>query len=196
MSQTQQHPLTTNQKVVQWASGQLNKQVGKGECWDLAEQALKHAGAETSVDLGPVEDDSDYVWGDEIDHVKDIEPGDILQFRDYEVTTTTETEYTFPDGSGGTEVTTETAERGHHTAIANGKLDANGVVKTFEQHVKPSGKVVQNKILYTRDVPPKETHTVVKRTNPDTKKVDTAKVTKKVTVTVSGTIWVYKPKPK
>jgi hypothetical protein len=192
----QSQPLTTNQKVVQWANGQLRKQVGKGECWDLAEQALKHAGAETSTDLGPVDDDADYIWGDEVDDIKDIEPGDILQFRDYVVTTTSETEYTYPDGSSETEVKTETAERGHHTAIANGKLDANGVVKTFEQHVKPLGKAVQNKTLYTRDVPPIETHTIVKRANPDTKKVETSKVTKKVTVTVSGTIWVYKPKPK
>jgi hypothetical protein len=191
----QSQPLTTNQKVVQWASGQLRKQVGKGECWDRAEQALKHAGAETSTDLGPVEDDTDYVWGDKVDDVKDIEPGDVIQFRDYVVTTTSETEYIFPDGSSETEEHTETAQRGHHTAIANGKLDANGVVKTFEQHVKPLGKAVQNKTLYTRDVPTVETHTVVKRANPDTKKVETAKVAKKVTVTVSGTMWVYKPKP-
>jgi hypothetical protein len=97
----QSQPLTINQRVVQWANGQLRKQVGKGECWDLAEQTFKRAGAETS---------------------------------------------------------------------ANGKLDANGVVKTFEQHVKPLGKAVQSETLYTRDVPPIETHTIVKRANPGTKR--------------------------
>jgi hypothetical protein len=39
--QRQQSQLTTNQKVVVWVQGQLGKTVGKGECWDLAEQALK-----------------------------------------------------------------------------------------------------------------------------------------------------------
>src|SRR5205823_13882876 len=69
-------PHTTNQKVVIWAQGQLGKKIGKGECWDLAEQALKQAGAQTSNHLGPVEQDSDYIWGDSID-IKDVIPGEI-----------------------------------------------------------------------------------------------------------------------
>jgi hypothetical protein len=55
-------PLTTNQKVVVWARGKLGHKIGRGECWDLGEQALKQAGAQTSNDLGPVEADSDYIW--------------------------------------------------------------------------------------------------------------------------------------
>lgn len=186
---------TTNQKVAIWTQGHLGKKIGKGECWDLAEQALKQAGAQTSNDLGPVDQDSDYIWGDSI-AVKDVIPGDILQFRDHKVTTTTETEYTFPDGSSETVKEMITAERPHHTAIVNGKLDADGAVKTLDQHVKPRGKVVQNKKVYTRDVAPVELHTVEKRENPTTKKIEAAKVTKTVTITVSGTIWAYRPKPK
>lgn len=186
---------TTNQKVVIWTQGQLGKKIGKGECWDLAEQALKQAGARTSNDLGPVDEDSDYIWGDAI-AVKDVIPGDILQFRDHKVETTTETEYMFPDGSSETLTETTTAERPHHTAIVNGKLDADGAVQTLDQHVKPLGKVVQKKKLYTRDVAPVEQHIVEKRTNPTTKKTETAKVTRTVTITVTGMIWAYRPKPK
>jgi hypothetical protein len=193
--QQQKQPLTTNQKVVVWVRGNLGKRVGRGECWDLGERALKQAGAQTSNDLGPVGDDEDYIWGDSID-LKDVEPGDILQFRDHVVTTTTETAYTFSDGTDVGDTTEVSAQRGHHTAIVNGKLDADGAVKTLEQHVKPLGGVVQNKKLYTQDVPPVVTKAFEKRTNPTTKKVETVEVTKTVTITVTGTIWAYRPKPK
>ena len=193
--QRQQPRLTTNQQIVVWVQGQLGKTVGKGECWDLAEQALKQAGAQTSNDLGPVEKDTDYIWGEPINDVKDVGPGDILQFRDYVVTTTIKTEYSFSDGSGLVETTEDTAERGHHTAIVNGKLDGDGAVKTLEQHVRPRGKVVQNKKLYMRNVPPVVTKTIAKRRHPTTKKIETAKVTNTITITVTGTIWAYKPKP-
>ena len=187
--------MTINQKVVTWTQGQLGKQIGKGECWDLAEQALKQAGAQTSNDLGPVDQDSDYIWGDSV-AIKDVIPGDILQFRDHEVTTTTETEYTFADGSSETVSETTTAERPHHTAIVNSKLDSDGTVKTLDQHVKPRGKVVQNKKLYTHNVAPVVKKSVERRKNPTTKKMETAKVTRTVTISVTGTIWAYRPKPK
>ena len=90
---------TINQKVVNWARAQSGKQVGKGECWDLADRALRQAGAQSSADLGPMDDDADYVWGDEISDLKDVQPGDILQFRDFAVTTTVETETRYADGS-------------------------------------------------------------------------------------------------
>jgi hypothetical protein len=187
--------LSTNQKVVVWAQGKLGKKVGAGECWDLGEAALKQAGAQTSNDLGPVGDDTDYIWGDPID-VKDVQAGDILQFRDHEVTTTTETEYIFPDGSTQTKTEEAVAKRGHHTAIVNGKLDADGVVRTLEQHVKPLGDRVQNKSVKTRDIAPVVRKTTEKRTNPYSKKLETARVVTTVTVTVSGTIWAYRPKAK
>jgi hypothetical protein len=193
--QQQKSPMTLNQKVVVWAQGHLGKKVGAGECWDLGESALKQAGAQTSNDLGPVGDDSDYIWGDQID-MKDVQPGDIIQFRDYEVTTTTETEYTFSDGTSVDDTKDSVAQRGHHTAIANGKLEANGSLKTLEQHVKPLGEKVQNKKLFTRDVPPVVTKKLEKKLNPATKKVETVEVTTTVTVTVTGTTWVYRPKPK
>src|SRR5262245_29586607 len=114
--------LTTGQKIVTWAQGQMGKTVGAGECWDLAEQALKNAGTKTSTDLGDIGPDDDYIWGDTID-IKNVESGDILQIRDHEQTITTELTYTFKDGTEGEESSYETLGRPHHTSIINGKLD-------------------------------------------------------------------------
>lgn len=188
--------LTTNQKVVIWAQGKLGHKIGRGQCWDLGEQALKQAGASTSNDLGPVGEDTDYVWGDPISSLSQIEPGDILQIRDHLVTIETTTEYLFKDGSKIEEKTEHTAKRGHHTAIVNGKLDSNGGVKTLEQHVKPKGDVVQNMYLYTRDVPAVVTKSIGQYKHPGTRQLERVNITKTVTITVTGTIWPYRPKPK
>jgi hypothetical protein len=187
--------LTLNQKVLTWAQGRLGKKVGKGECWDLGEQALQQAGAQTSNDLGPVTDDADYVWGDAI-ALKDIQPGDILQIRDHVIVTTTTEDYTFKDGSGREQTSETKASRGHHTAIVNGQPDANGAVRTLEQHVKPKGDIVQQLRLHTRDVPKVVTKVYEKRRNPNTKKDEMVEITKTTTVEVTGTIWAYRPKPK
>jgi len=188
-------PLSTNQKVVVWARGKLGQKVGRGECWDLGEQALTQAGASTSNDLGPVGADTDYVWGDPVDIGK-VEVGDILQLRDHLVTTKTTIEYVYKDGTRVTEKQEATAKRGHHTAIVNGMLDADGKVKTLEQHVKPKGDIVQNMSLYTRDVPAVVTKSSDNRKHPRTKQVERVSVTKTVEITVTGTIWAYHPRAK
>jgi len=187
-------PLTINQKVLNFARGKVGQQVGKGECWDLGESALKSAGAQTSTDLGPVGADDDYIWGDEETDLKKVGPGDILQLRDHKVTTTTETVYTFADGTEDTDTKTVEFERPHHTAVVDKGMDANGVFKTLEQNVKPKGKVVQNKTLPTDDLPDAVTFSKAKRLNPTTNKVETATVKTTVSVTVTGTITAYHPK--
>jgi len=84
MDDKQHQQLTINQKVVHWAHGHLGKPVkipgGKAECWDLAEKALQQAGAQTSTDLGPVGADTNYIWGEPIKDIKDVEPGDMDTF--------------------------------------------------------------------------------------------------------------------
>jgi len=194
--QAQPGAMTTNQTVVVWVRGKTGQKVKTGECWDLAEEALKHAKAYTSRDLGPVKANSDYIWGTKVTDVKDVIPGDILQFRNYTITITTETDVTFKDGSGWTQSNTETETRAHHTAVVNGKPDAHGVVKTLEQNIKPKGKIVQDMVLHTRDVPQTKTKTFEKLVNKHTKKLETATVVRTVTVKVTGTIWSYRPKPK
>jgi hypothetical protein len=187
--------LTTNQKIVTWAKGNLGKKIGRGVCWDLGEEALKKAGAKTSRDLGSVDKDADYIWGDPIKDLKDVQPGDILQLRDHLVTTTTLTKYTFDDGSSVKETDERVATRGHHTAIVNSLPTADGVLKTYEQHVN-GRDVILNMTLYTRDIDPTTTRSSGKYKHPGTKKIEDAKITKTVTVKVTGTIWAYRPKAK
>jgi len=74
---------TLNQKVLIWARGKKGRKIGRGECWDLADQALRHAGASSSTTTG---DDDNYEWGDVVE-IKDLIPGDILQLRDWVVLT-------------------------------------------------------------------------------------------------------------
>jgi hypothetical protein len=174
---------TINQKVVNWARAQSGKQVGKGECWDLADRALRQAGAQSSADLGPMDDDADYVWGDEISDLKDVQPGDILQFRDFAVTTTVETETRYADGSSETSTTEETFTRPHHTAVVS-EVKSGGLLKVLEQNVAPAGKKVQLHNLNTKDVAPASKETQKQK----------AKVIVTTTIAVSGTIWAYRPK--
>ncbi|CAM5626359.1 hypothetical protein [Rhodanobacter lindaniclasticus] len=109
----------------------------------LGRAGTQTCGAKTFADLGPVGDDTNYVWGDSID-IKDVVAGDVLQFRDYEESTVTETTYEFSDGSSDTSTGTATEEREHHTAIANGEPDAQGALRIFEQNAAPHGKVIRS----------------------------------------------------
>ena len=125
-------------RVVRWARNKLRKRVGRGECWDLADQALRAAGAQSSEPTG--KRDEDYVWGKEISLLK-VQPGDILQFRSY----VAKADYVFPSGADGF----DTLSRGspNHTAIV-GKIVQPGLVYVFEQNIQKSP--VQRTLLYLR----------------------------------------------
>ena len=88
---------TKNEKIVAFAKGKLGEQVGNGECWTLAHEAVKAAGAKSSGAYKDSPAKGDYVWGKLVygvgikdgklyeenttDKLKP-EPGDIIQFRD------------------------------------------------------------------------------------------------------------------
>jgi len=68
---TPQGPISEIQReVVNFAADNIGKRIGRGECWDLADQALRAAGAEPP---------KGYSFGDRIP-LNEIQPGDILQF--------------------------------------------------------------------------------------------------------------------
>jgi hypothetical protein len=68
---TPQGPISELQReVVNFAADNIGKRIGRGECWDLADQALRAAGAEPP---------KGYTFGDRI-RLDEIQPGDILQF--------------------------------------------------------------------------------------------------------------------
>lgn len=102
-----------NEKVVAFVKSQLGKQVGDGECWALANEAVKSAGAKSSFHFKDAPNRGDYVWGDlafgldakgETGALKDVKPGDVVQFRD--------AKFSGKQGNG-----TYTMTASHHTAI-------------------------------------------------------------------------------
>lgn len=60
-----------NRKVLDFALGQMGRQVGNGECWTLAAEALKVAGAQRP---------NGYVFGRLLASSETALPGDIIQF--------------------------------------------------------------------------------------------------------------------
>jgi hypothetical protein len=163
--------------VVAFARAHLGKKVGDGECFALADKALRRAGAKSAADYGEITDDADYIWGDPVD-LKDVAPGDILQFRDFDIDTRTDTTTELPRGGEKTEWKERVATRGHHTAVVEQNL-GNGSIIILEQHVKPLGPVVQR-------------HTIpISAPNVLHSKGKVIYTT--VTVTVTGTINAYRP---
>ena len=63
MGNTKHTKLSLGQKVYHYASSHVGRRVGRGECYDLADHALKHAGAKSAPDYGKINHDGDYRWG-------------------------------------------------------------------------------------------------------------------------------------
>lgn len=85
-----------NKQIIVFVNSKIKKKVGKGECWDLAAEALNSTGAKWN---------GKYVFGTEINYQTDcIFPGDIMQFEKVKV------EY-IKDGKRYTEM------MAHHTSI-------------------------------------------------------------------------------
>ena len=187
--------LTLNQKVVIWASGQVGKSIGAGECWDLADRALAQAGAGGSADFGPTGDDADYVWGTEVNDLKDAQPGDILQYRDYLMTTKTTVDVTFDDQSGYESWSEATDGRPHHTAII-ATMPGNGALTVLEQNHRGNHETVRRTALRYSDAPAQVTRVRQLMKRKDNGKMQMAAVVTTVEVSVSGTLKAYRPKTK
>lgn len=109
-----------NKKIVSYVKSVIGKQVDRGECWDLANQALSQNNAKW---------DGEYVYGDLLDLKKDdIYPGDIIQFKKVKVTY-----------SVGNAIYKETMT--HHTAIVY-KVISKGKFELAHQNTGFSGRKV------------------------------------------------------
>ena len=128
------------EQVVNFARGKIGQRVGQGECFDLANQALRSAGAKSAADFGSVAKDADYVWGSPVSQ-SDARPGDVIQFRDYRYDRTVET---------ATREDTDFQERPHHTAIVE-RVEGNGAITVLEQNA-PDGSPGQRSQLFFSDV--------------------------------------------
>jgi hypothetical protein len=121
-------------------------------------------------------------------------PGDILQFRDHLVLTTTITDVTFEDGTGYENTERLPMQRAPHTAVVAENKGAFGL-KVLEQNIDPGGMKVQ-----LHDLPLASRQPVVKTETRMMKhssgKLRRAKVVTTTTVQVSGTISAYRPRAK
>jgi hypothetical protein len=181
---------TIHEKVLAWAHGKLGQQVGRGECWDFVDQALQSAGARSSTTVGR---NDDYVWGTPV-KINEVVPGDILQFRNWIVTTKIEMVVRFVDGTGYRDTDEVVTRRPHHTAIVE-HVAGGGILRVYEQHVKPLGDRVQRHDVPTRSSPAvtRLIHKVMKQ---ESGKMQMATVNTVTTIVVSGSMWAYRPHAK
>ena len=109
-----------NRDIVTFVTSNLKKKVGRGECWDLAAEALNSANASW---------DGEYKYGKEVDPKTDcIYPGDIIQFEDVQI------EY---NKNGGRYM----EFMPHHTAVVY-KVNAKGNYEIAHQNFQAWGRKV------------------------------------------------------
>ena len=138
---TQKNIPELNQKIIEYVNSVIGKKVDRGECWDLAYQALTRNDAQW---------DGEYVFGKQIYPRKDeVFPGDIIQFKGVKLKyrkRNTIYQETMP----------------HHTAIVY-KVIRKGVYELAHQNTGFSGRkvgisqfelnnVVKGKIAFYRPI--------------------------------------------
>ncbi len=118
-----------NAKVVEFARSSLGQPVGDGICITLAVEALREAGARRV----PLDDPKgDYAWGEPVPDLKDVLPGDILQFRDAVF------HGQRPTGRG--RITRWHDEYPHHTAVVARVERGGKLITIYHQNVETKGK--------------------------------------------------------
>ena len=154
-------------QIVSFPRQRRGQRVGDGECFTLADRALRNAGAKSAGQYGTVVPDADYVWGTAVT-LADVRRGDVIQFRDYRYDREVETR-----GSGGAVVTEEDfQERPHHTAIVE-SVGGNGAITVLEQNSPTGGPVVRSQLFFSNG--------------------NWSEGNRTTTVKVQGTFWFYRP---
>lgn len=159
-----------SERIVSYPRRYRGQRVGDGECFTLADRALRGAGARSAADYGQVAPDVDYVWGTSV-QLGAVQAGDVIQFRNYRYDREVETHHS--NGSVTTE--TEFQERPHHTAIIE-SVGSGGEITVLEQNSPVGSAVTRSRLFFSSS----EQDAGGRRT----------------TVTVSGTFWFYRPQPR
>ncbi len=184
--------------------------LGDGECYALADKLLLGAGAKSAPTFGKITDDANYVWGDKVE-LADVEPGNVLQFRNFNIDVKVDTKITRTWKENGldqedwkTDSNTQTFKRGHHTAVVTA-LNADGTLTIVEQHLtnRATGTLftdIRQNAIPIRSIPAKTKTKTDFESDPVRGRVKVVTV-ETTTTTVHGTIWAYKatdqaPKPK
>ncbi len=109
-----------NKKVIEYVSSVMGKKVDRGECWDVANQALLRINADW---------DKRYKFGKLVDPKKEtIYPGDMIHFKNVK------TKWSVGNA-------TYSGSMAEHTAIVY-EVVSTGVYKVAEQNTSYSGKTV------------------------------------------------------
>ncbi|HSH51510.1 MAG TPA: hypothetical protein VK982_07275 [Bacteroidales bacterium] len=136
-----------NRQIVEYVKTVIGKKVDRGECWDLANQALQKVDADW---------DRSFVYGNAVDPKKEeIFPGDIIQFENVVIKYKKENAY-------------YTETMGQHTAIVY-KVKKKGVFEIAHQNTQFSGRkvgistldintVVDGKIYFYRPTKKRNSH--------------------------------------
>lgn len=152
-------------QVVNFAIDRMGQRLGRGECFDLADQALRNAGAKSAADFGTVVENADYVWGNQV-NLSNVQPGDIIQFRNYRYDRTIDTE---------TRTDTDFQERPHHTAIVE-RVGADGAITVLEQNAPEGDPVRRSQLFFST--------------------VTTSSGGRTTTITLHGRFRFYRPQPR
>ena len=163
----QQGQASMSQKIVSYITQRMGTRHGNGECFTLADDALKNAGAKSAADYGKVTPSADYVWGTAVS-ASDVKVGDVIQFRNYRYDKKVEKKN--PDGSGSTD--DEFQERPHHTGVVE-QVNSDGSMTVLEQNA-PDGDPVARNVLYFTSSSNKDGNTTT-------------------TIKVKGTVKFYRP---
>jgi len=114
-----------NRKILEYVESRKGEKVGRGECWDLAAEALSYAGAY----LDRSSQKTIYVFGKKLNPQKDdIFPGDIIQIENLKLE--------YMEGN-----TIYTENMSHHTAIIYEVLKG-GAYEIAHQNTSFSGRKV------------------------------------------------------
>jgi hypothetical protein len=169
-------PATLGQQILSFARQKLGRKVGDGECFALADKALRAAGAATAEDFCTIGPNTDYVWSSQAVSIGTAQPGDILQVRTFSVVRRTDR----PDGSWNE----ERSSRGspNHTAVIASTRTEGGIVflTILEQNVTIGG---------TRNQPKKS----VRQNEIPTSDGEIKNGNDTITYTVTGDLWIYRP---
>lgn len=121
---------TVNQCIVDFVGTHMGKKVGRGECWDLAAEALNGCKAQWN---------GRYDYGSIMNWKKDaVLPGDIVQFESVEI-----------EHREGNAISRE--RYGQHTAIIM-VVNSRGDYAIAQQNMQPMGKKVGISALRMADV--------------------------------------------
>lgn len=163
---------TANQKVEAFSRHKAGHHAIHGrdgyECTSLVEKALDFAHAKSFGDFQQPDND-DYIWGTPVG-LDDLQPGDILQFRDYTSNIRTDSD------AGGWRF--NDLGRDHHSAIVTRIIQKGVAVEVLEQNVEPDHRKIFSNTIYLKN-------TVFH--------ANTSSVTH---VTVGGKLWAYRPQAK